>query len=160
MKLARVTHIFCNERHHDEPESFVWVDYAMTQPEFEAFAKQAKDAYDKAGSDFLAANQPPYVSWGAPDYHKYPNKTVAEVKAEHEAAHHRYASWQALKKEAQADFGHHLKAVGNGRILKFWEHKPSLDFELGWGHRHGTRPDLAETELKDLAGTIEQEEYF
>lgn len=159
MKLARVTHIHCHHRDWDDPATYVWVDDLMTAEEFESFAEAAQAAYDKAGTDFQEAERPPAVQWGMPDYHKFPDRTVAEVKAEHDAKHEQYEAWNKRKRAAQADFAHHLKAVGNGRIIYFFDQKPALEFGLNWGHRHGNRAALGETEISDLHGLVEREEW-
>ena len=64
LSLARVTHIRCHQRDLHEPQTYVWVDERMTQEEFEALVKTAQHAYDQAGQDFEAVEQPPYASCG------------------------------------------------------------------------------------------------
>ena len=63
---------------------------------------------------------------GMPSYDKFPDKTVAEVKAVHDAAQAAYKAWQERKRTAQMDFGAHLRAVSQGRIELFFERKPGL----------------------------------
>jgi hypothetical protein len=159
MKLAKVVHVRCHRRSFDEAETYVWVDDAMSSEEFADLVKCARTAYDQAGKDFEQAEQPPVVPWG-PDFSKFPNKTVAEVTAEHEVAKGKLDAWKKRKEEAQANFAHHLKAVGEGRIVYFWENKLGLDVELDWGHRHGQDIAYGETEIKDLPGTIEREDRY
>ena len=132
----------------------------MTQEEFEALVKTAQHAYDQAGQDFEAVEQPPYASWGMPSYDKFPDKTVAEVKAVHDAAQAAYKAWQERKRTAQMDFGAHLRAVSQGRIELFFERKPELAFVLDWGHRHGQTTAYGETEFHDLGGLVAEEEEW
>jgi hypothetical protein len=158
MQLARVTHIRCHQRDFNEPQTYVWVDERMTQEQFTALVKAAQDSYDQAGKDFEAAEQPPYASWGMPPYDKFPDKTVAEVKAVHDASQVAYKHWQEKKRTAQSDFGAHLKKLGEGQIELFSYRKPDLAFVLDWGHRHGQKTAYGETETNDLRGLVEADE--
>ena len=160
MKLARIDHVHCHEPSFSDPITYVWVADDLSQDEFEDLVVDAVKAYDKAGKDFQEAEQPPYANWGMPQYDKYPNRTVAEVKAEYNAAQALYRDWEERKRKAQANFAHHLVALGGGRIVEFWKEKPALSYALDWGHRHGQKIAHGETDIHDLPGTVEKEDPY
>src|SRR5271170_7804886 len=83
--IASVNHYRC-----DQPAgkwgltTYVWVPKTMTQDEFEALCEKARKAYFETEAELkklLPALPPGY----GPQYDKHPDKTVAEVKAIHEA---------------------------------------------------------------------------
>jgi|SRR5579863_354985 len=145
--IARIDHWRC-----DQPagkfglSTYVWVPKTMTQEEMEALCVQAQKAYFKAEDDLkkLSPALPPGYQ---PNYEKYPNKTVAEVKAIHEAEVAEWSKRNEVVKASQRSFTQILKDISDGTVLSFWDVEFPIDVRLHWGHKHGVNIDYGETKI-------------
>ncbi len=147
--IARVNHYRCGE-----PAgkwglyTYVWVPKTMTAEEFEALCDKAQDAYFKAEAELkklLPALPPGY----GPQYDKHPDKTVAEVKAMHEAATAEWNKRNEIVKAQQRSFTQILKEVSDGTVKGFWDIEFPISTDVNWGHRHGEQIDYGETKITD-----------
>jgi hypothetical protein len=144
-KIARVDHWRC-----DQPErglsTYVWVPQAMTTEEFEALCERARDEYFKtadAAKKLLPSTPPGY----SPRYEKYPDKTVAEVQAIHEAETTEWNKRNAVVNAKQRTFAQILKDISDGSVLNFWDIEFPITAEVHWGHRHGEGIAYGETKI-------------
>jgi hypothetical protein len=147
--IARVNHYRC-----DQPAgkwglyTYVWVPKTMTEEKFEALCDKAQKAYFKAEAEMkklLPALPPGY----GPQYDKYPDKTVAEVKAIHAEAEAEWKKRNEVVKTAQRSFTQILKDISDGEVKGFWDIEFPISVDLHWGHRHGECIDYGETRVKD-----------
>jgi|SRR5208282_1872503 len=151
--IARVDHYRC-----DQPagkwglSTYVWIPKTMTHEEFEALCDKAQKEYFRAADAIkklmLKAILPPGYS---PQYDKYPDKTVAEVKAIHAVETEEWNKRNILVREEQRSFAQILKDVSDGTILNFWDIEFPIKTEVHWGHRHGEDIDYGETKIANPA---------
>lgn len=147
--LVRINHYRC-----DEPAgkwgltTYVWVPKTMTVTEFDDLIEKAQQEYFKAKTEqrkLLPALSPGY----SPQYDKYPDKTVAEVKAIHSAAEAEWKKRSEVIKAVERTFTQILKDVSNGVVKGFWDVTLPLSVDLHWGHRHGEQIEYDETKITD-----------
>ncbi len=147
--LARVNHYRC-----DQPAgkwgltTYVWVPRTMTEMEFEVLCEKARAAYFKAEEEQKKLSPAVPPGYG-PQYDKYPDKTVAEVKAIHAEAEAEWKKRNAVVKAAQRSFAQILIEISEGVVKSFWDVELPLSYELHWGHHHGMDIDYGETKIKD-----------
>jgi len=77
------------------------------------------------------------------------DKTVGELRAEHEAQTTAYKAYQAMVEKARRQFAWHLKQASDGAVLQFWDNKPEFSVEANWGHNHGVTIEHSETRVLD-----------
>jgi hypothetical protein len=149
--LARVNHYRC-----DQPagkwgtSTYVWIPKTMTTEEFEALCDKAKKAYLDAHDAAQKTLKTPAPGYG-PQYDRYPDKTVAEVKAIHAAETEEWNKRNVIVKAEQRTFAQILKDVSDGVVLGFWDIEFPIDVEVHWGHRHGTDIAYGETKITNPA---------
>lgn len=145
-KIARINHYRC-----DQPagkwglSTYVWVPEVMTQEELEALCDKAQKEYFRAAdaTKKLSGLPPGY----SPQYDKYPDKTVAEVKAIHTAEVEEWTKRNAAVKAEQRSFAQLLTVVSDGVVWGFWDIEFPISLDLHWGHRHGEDIDYGETKI-------------
>lgn len=149
--LARVNHYRC-----DQPagkwgtSTYVWVPKAMTTEEFEVLCEKARKSYLDAADAAKKLVGTPAPGYG-PQYDRYPDKTVAEVKAIHAAETEAWSKRNVVVKAEQRTFAQILKDVSNGAVLGFWDVEVPIDVQVNWGHRHGNDIDYGETKITNPA---------
>jgi hypothetical protein len=149
--LARVNHYRC-----DQPagkwgtSTYVWVPKAMTTEEFEVLCEKARKSYLDAADAAKKLVGTPAPGYG-PQYDRYPDKTVAEVKAIHAAETEAWSKRNVVVKAEQRTFAQILKDVSNGAVLGFWDVEVPIDVQVNWGHRHGSDIDYGETKITNPA---------
>lgn len=135
MQLIRVTHRRCGD--HDG-NTFVIAPDDWSRAKAREAINKAQNAY-LAAFDIAVKDNPAPNAWkpyGKPDYEKHPDKTVAEIKAEWDALEAEYKAWEAEQRETRKEFETFLKAEGFSLL---WDDDVAHEFEIDWGHRHGTR---------------------
>ncbi len=143
-QVVRITHRRCGE--YDcativlAPE-----DWDKNRIENEVYA--AQEAYlvefDKARSDEYG---PPNPGYHVP-YDKHPDRTIAEVKAEHYAAKAIYDAWQADQRKTTRPFERFLTERG---FLSIWGIGATVRIECDWDHRHGQRMTYGDDKLDTM----------
>jgi hypothetical protein len=149
MKLACVEHTRCREY---DATTYVWVADDMTKQELQSFCAQAAGKYLTAEKELQDAPTP-YVHPGyLPDFERYPNKTVAEVKAEHAKQLAAYNHWHEKSEASRKTFAYYLAEISSGRIMEFYAITPDLQVGVNWGCNHGVVIDYGKTDVtaKDL----------
>lgn len=144
-KLVRVSHIRCGET-----DAYTYVVAPVDWK-----ASRIHDAVYAAEKKYLAAVEiakegteaPNDYRWGPPPYEKYPDKTVAEIKAEWEAKKVVYEAWQKEQNKTKHSFAAYLLEQG---FRELWDVGIAHDVDLDWGHRHGTKIDYTETRLDTM----------
>jgi len=147
--IARINHYRC-----DQPAgkwgltTYVWVPKTMTATELDDLVEKARQEYFKAQEEqkkLLPALPPGY----GPQYDKYPDKTVAEVKAIHAAAEEEWKKRNEVVKAVQRTFTQILKDVSENTIKSFWDIEFPISVDLHWGHHHGQQIGYDETKITD-----------
>jgi hypothetical protein len=159
MKLARIEHKRCGEY---RATTHVWIPDEMGSEELGRLAHEARNAMLKAEDDFAnSPDAPKHPGW-APAYEKFPNKTAAEIKSEHDALVATYKAWEARKNAAKRTFAETLKATSGGAVKTFYgyEEWPGIEAEISWGHRHGQIFDVSPTDpsAKDINAPKSEDE--
>jgi hypothetical protein len=149
MKLACVEHIRCRE---NDAITYVWVADDMTKQELQSFCAQAADKYLAVEKELQSAPAPYAHPGCTPDFEQYPNKTVAEVKAEHAKQFAAYNHWHEKFEASRKTFAFRLAEASSGRIMEFYAITPSLQVGVNWGCKHGVVIDYGKTDVaaKDL----------
>lgn len=143
MKLARVSHIKCDE---NRASTYVWIPDGMTEEQFQNLCDLARTRYLECEGNFRA-NGPQYPRL---DYDKHPGKTVAEIKAMHDVAVSQYESLKKHHEDSRRSFGDWLVELSQKTIEPFWKIDPPIDIDLHWGHNHGMSMEFDETNIQDL----------
>jgi len=162
-KLAKVEHYRC-----DQPagkwgiSTYVWVPINWTAETLQQYVDAAVTSYLDVEREFKKLSPVPPPGYGAVVMPNTPdNKTVGELKAEHEALTKAYKEYQAMVEKARHQFAWHLKEVSGGAVLQFWEQKPELSVEANWGHNHGVTIEHSGTKIKDYPSSqVEDEEDY
>jgi len=151
MKVARITHIRCNE--HDAG-TYVWIPDEWTKEELELAAEKAQQDYLNALKDWENTQEIKYPGY-SPNYKDFPDKTVREIEAEFKIKSEKYKLYSDKKKQATQSFGYYLRPYG---VKMLWEHD-GIDVELDWGHNHSKSFDYKEENpIKDLPGFLKEKE--
>jgi len=134
----------------------------MTVEELGKLAHEARNAMLQAEDDLAKAPDAPKNPGWAPAYEKFPNKTAAEIKADHDALVATYKAWEARKNAAKRTFAETLKVTSNGAVRTFYGYAdwPGIEVEISWGHRHGQTFDMSPTDpsAKDINAPKPDEE--
>lgn len=160
LQLVNITHERCVEY---AATTFVWAPADWSEERIRKAAQVAQAAYLEAYNYAVKNTEPPndYHRYGGPRYESFPDKTVAEIKAEWEAKRVVWEAWDAQERAAKTSFLNFLTAQG---FEPLHEHE-DRGVELDWGHRHGVAIDYAETETdqmptpRKLAGLPDEEEF-
>jgi hypothetical protein len=147
MKIAQINHYRCGE---SDAQSYVWVPDDMAADQLQVWVDKAQKEYDIAVQALEKLHHPLPPPGYAPDYSKYPDKTVAEIEKAHAVRVSEWAIQGNIKKTAQRNFGQILKGITDGKILTFYEVAFSISADVDWGHRHGKQVDYGETDIKDF----------
>jgi hypothetical protein len=159
MRLLKVEHTRCGEA---AGHTYVWIDDDVDAL---AVVDAAKRDYLRAIADLAAQRKPPndYRPYGSPPYDKFPDKTVAEVKAEWEAKKVEWTAWNEKRMGARLAFEDFL-ARQEG--VKTWAWHESEVVALDWGHLHGTSIDYSLTDVDtiprpdEVLGLAEDEDEY
>lgn len=146
MKLARIEHDRCNEF---DCHTFVWIPDVMERDEFNKIVKLAQEEYLKAESEFKRMTRPLDPGY-SPQYDKYPNKTVAEVKTAFDEARIIYTEYEKKLSDARLHFCSHLIKASGDRIKSFWDGDFLITSHIDWGHRHGENLNYKEKSPDDF----------
>lgn len=134
MQLVRITHRRCGDY---DCANFALAPDDWSQDRIDSEVTAAQKAYlvefDKANIKEAA---PPYPGH-RPLYEKYPDRTVAVVKAAHDELLIAYQAWQADRRKTELKFESFLTDRG---FVSLWsDAAAALEAECDWGHRHGDR---------------------
>jgi hypothetical protein len=161
-KLAKIEHYRCGQPAGKWGlTTYVWVPEGWDTDTLQQYVDMAVTSYLETEREFKksAPVQPP--GYGATIMPSTPdNKTVAELKAEYEAAASTYKLYQALVEKSRKPFAWHLKEVSGGVIRQFWEKEPDFKAEADWGHNHGVTIEHSDTKLQDYPPVNEDEESY
>lgn len=161
MQLVRITHYRCGDY---DCVTFVQAPADWDEDRINAEIGRAQTAYlaefDKARVSLVEAgpSNPGYQ----PNFKAHPEKTVAEVQAEHETAKAIYDAWQADQYKTTRAFEDFLSDRGFARLWS--EDVGTAEAECDWGHRHGHRLNYTATDTDSmpspakLAGVAEMDD--
>jgi hypothetical protein len=137
-KLIKIDHTRCGSY---EATTYAWAKNEVDEPELRKLVDDAIQMYLDAERVALAA-APPYVC--GPQYDKYPEKFVFEVRAEFNAAKSLRDEWELAQRKAKKSFIFYLIETGKGLIKEFYGEGVALDVKAIWGHNHGVRVDYSD----------------
>jgi hypothetical protein len=161
MKLARIEHWRCGEPigwKNGSGSTYVWVPDSMTEEEFSTFCENARQSYLLVEEGFKK-KAPVYPPGYGPSIEHYPDTmTVAEIKADHAKKTAAYKTYTDECNRARKPYSWHLQLVSGGTIRLFYDVKPELEYELSWGHRHGTTIEHSGTDFGDYPPKTEDED--
>lgn len=142
MKLASIAHERCQEV---DAMTYCWIPDDWDSFEFQKVVNQAKaDYWDKL--KFHNPDPPndykQYISF--PEYDKYPDKTVKEVKDEWQAKKEAFLTWKSENDLLTKPFALFLQDYG---IKPFYDYDDEvMTAEIDWGHNHGTKIEYSATD--------------
>lgn len=163
MKLARVTHIRCSE---PDGQTFCFIPDDWTENQFNRAVYAAKKKYEAATSAYMEELKAGDLqgllysySYGHPQYERYPDKTVKEVKEAFEQEKEEKKRRKAILDEARKPFGAFLRTEGVRLISDLEE---GIEIDVNWGHQHGVpldyREEWPESLDKQGAGFVPQDD--
>jgi hypothetical protein len=142
-RLARVKHIRCQEI---DGTTYFLVDADVTKSELNSWANSAVNAFLDAERAAKAVGNGRFSF--APEYHRYPEKTVAEVTAEHESARAKWELDETIRKESRKTFSQRVCELSQGRVKPHWaDDDDVMEISVSWGHNHGLDKDTSGDEL-------------
>lgn len=136
MQLGEIKNIRCGEW---DNSTWVVVPDGLTQEEFQEAVRLAKAAYEEVMAETPLFEQPFGMSGGASINelrNMSPNKTVAEILAEHDEKQERRKIHEDLLSRKRRSFGHYLNEKG---LTPVQLSEVELKADANWGHRHGER---------------------
>jgi hypothetical protein len=133
MRLVRVTHYRCSDY---DCNTFALAPDEWDEVRIKREVGLAQDAYLEQFAKAMENDQGPPRVGHVPPYDKHPDRTVAEVRAEHEAAKAEWEAWEAELRRQRRSFEAFLEDRG---FTSLWNEDASVLVECDWGHRHGQR---------------------
>lgn len=144
-KLIKIRHNRCQEW---DCTTYVVAPAAWSNEEISQRLWNAQDAYMEAVKTARAGRVPPNDwTYGQPKYEDYPDKTVAEVKAEWDAKGEVHKAWSAEQAKTGQAFETFLTKAG---FLGLYADDIALELDCDWGHNHGVPLKYEETKTDTL----------
>lgn len=143
MKFVSITHNRCRDV---VGTTYVWIPDDMTRGELDRLIDLARDAY--LAAENYNEGAPPFPGY-SPEYDKYPDKLVSEVRAEFNQRKTVYDAWKANKDAKRKNFARHLVEKSDGKIHYYWDNKDIVKADVQWGHLHGITIEYGDSELAD-----------